>query len=117
MSAVHQTPGLGAPGHYASTAPEAHALVTTGAGAVASVYAHNKSGGKLYAYVYDSATAAAGVLIAGPFPVESHGCVSLDNLHGIAFSKGLFVSLSTSDAAYAADAGADGWFNVDWTGV
>lgn len=117
MSAVKLMPPTRACGGswYQSSAPEKEKLVVSGKkGTVHALAVENKSAATVYAFVYDGAD-HTGTLIAGPIPVASHGVGGFDWAYGIHFSTGLYVGLSTSDASWAADASADGWFSVGYT--
>ena len=97
---------------YVSTAPEKSKAVCDKPGVLNYLAVENKSAAKVYVYLYDGAD-STGTLIHAPIPVEAHGVGGSDVRYGLAFDEGLYVGISTSDAAFAADAGNDVWITTN----
>jgi hypothetical protein len=99
---------------YCSAAPELSKLLVSRAGGLASLVVENKGAAILYAFVFDGIDAATGTLIYPPIPIPINGLAKLEERYMIPFKKGLFVSVSTTDAAYTVAAGTPAWFYARW---
>jgi hypothetical protein len=101
---------------YSSASPEKEKAIYTGKGVLNYLAVENKSGAKVYAFIYDGAD-HTGTLLHAPIPVESHGISGTDVRYGLEFTNGLYIGISTSDASWAATSTSDAWITAGYSPV
>lgn len=99
---------------YYTTAKEKTAVVKVTPGMIRKIFVHSVNAATQYAQIHDAVTTPATAAIRAVKNVPTHAAIEFDFPDGFYCENGIVVALSTAEDTYAAPAGDDGMFTVQY---